>query len=234
MSGTLLSICTDAMEGVQDVAVPTSIVGNTSPTAKLLKSCAQDIGRFLERKYTWQALKKEYTFATSDGVTAYDIPEELRRFANMTIWSDTDQWSLKLTGDRGWRTLQSGIVAPSIRFFYSVFANQININPDPGATAYNIVFDYYTKYFCESSGGTGQDRWAADTDVCRLDDNLMVLGVRYKYLERNGLPFDEDKASFLEACTDLLADDRPREIIDVSAITQTTVPANISDGSWNL
>jgi hypothetical protein len=34
MSGTLLQITTDAMEGVQDVAVPTSIMGNTSPSAR--------------------------------------------------------------------------------------------------------------------------------------------------------------------------------------------------------
>lgn len=233
MSGTLLSICTDAMEGVLNVAVPSTIIGNTSPTAKLLKSAAQDTGRFLEREYSWQALKKSYTFATSDGVNAYDIPEEMRRFANMTIWSDTDQWSLRLVGDKGWRTLQSGIIAPSLRFYYSVFANQINVVPTPGTTSYNIVFDYYTKYFCESSSGTGLDRWAADSDVSRLDDNLMVLGVRYLYLQRQGLPFDEEKASFLTACKSLLADDRPREIIDVSVVTQT-IPVNISDGSWSL
>jgi hypothetical protein len=233
MPGTLLSICIDAMEGVQDVAVPTTIIGNTSPTAKLLKSAAQDIGRFLEREYSWQALKKSYSFATSDGVTAYDIPEEMRRFANMTIWSDTDEWSLRLVGDKGYRTLLSGIVAPSIRFYYSVFANQINLNPAPGATSYSIVFDYYTKYFCESSGGTGQDRWAADSDVSRLDDNLMALGVRYLYLQRNGLPFDEEKASFLTASKSLLADDRPREIIDVGVMPQA-VPVNVPDGNWTL
>ncbi len=231
MPGTLLTICTDAMEGVQDVAVPTSIIGNNSPTAKLLKSCAQDIGRFLEREYSWQALKREYTFATSNGVTAYDIPEEMRRFANMTIWSDTDEWSLRLVGDKGYRTLVSGVTAPSIRFYYSVFANQINLVPDPGATSYSIVFDYYSKYFCESSTGTGQDRWAADSDVSRLDDNLMALGVRYLYLQRNGLPFDEEKASFLTACKSLLADDRPREIIDVGVMAQAA-PVNVSDGSW--
>lgn len=231
MSSSLLTICTDAMEGVQDIAIPTTIIGNTSPTAKLLKSCAQDIGRYLEREYSWQALKKSYTFATSSGVLGYDVPEELRRFANMTIWSDTDNWELRLIGDAGYRQLLTGITAPSLRFFYSVFANQINFAIDPGATVFNIVFDYYTKYFCESSAGTGQDRWAADTDVSRLDDNLMALGIRYLYLSRNGLPFDEEKASFLTACKSLLADDRPHTIIDVSVIPRGA-PVNTPDGSW--
>ncbi len=232
MPGTLLSICTDAMDGVQDVAIPNSIIGNTSPTAKLLKSSAQDIGRFLERKYSWQELKKSYTFATSDGVTGYEFPEELRRFANMTIWSDTDQWPLIKVTDKDFRALQSGIIVSGIRYYFQIGANQINLYPAPGSTSYNIVFDYYTKYFCESSGGTGQDRWAADNDVCRLDDNLMVLGVRYKYLERNGLPLDEEKASFLEACEDLFTDNRPRAVINVGPPRDDRRVPNIPDGNW--
>jgi hypothetical protein len=233
MAGTLLSICTDAIEGVQENAVPSTIIGNSSPTAVALRSAALDVGRALERGYKWQALKKEYTFATSEDVTAYDVPEEMRRFINMTIWSETDQWPLINVSDQRFRALQSGIVVSSIRFQYSVYANQININPSPGADAVNIVFDYHTKYFCESSGGTGQNRWLADSDVSRLDENLMVLGVRYRYLARQGLPYDEEKAEFLSAITDLRADDQPLTIIDVGPVPQG-LPVNVADGNWGL
>lgn len=233
MAGTLLQICTDAIEGVQENAVPSTIIGNSSPTAVLLKSCAQDIGRSLERGYNWQALKTAYTFATSDGVTAYDLPADIRRFVNMTIWSSTDQWPLVNVSHKQFRALQSGIVVSSIRFQYSVFANQMNINPAPGADAVNIVFDYYSKYFCESSGGTGQDRWAADTDVSRLDGNLMTLGIRYRYLARQGLPYDEEKAEYLDALSHLRADDQPLTIIDVGVVPQG-LPVNVADGNWTI
>lgn len=232
MSGTLLSICTDALEGVQDVAVPSTIAGNTSPTAKLLKSAALDIGRFLEREKSWQELKKSYTFATSNGVTAYDIPEEMRRFANMTLWSETDEWPLIKVSDVDWRALQSGGSSLSLPFRFTVFQNQINIHPAPGADSYTIAFDYYTKYFCESSGGTGQARWLADTDVSRLDDNLMALGVRYKYLERNGQPYEEEKASFIEALDSLFTDNRPREMIALGRGPLTRPAINIPDSNW--
>jgi hypothetical protein len=230
---SLLTICQDAIEGVLENAVPSTIIGNSAPTAVLLKNCAQDVGRALERGYKWQALKKSYTFATSDGVTAYDLPEELRRFANMTIYSDTDEWPLINVSDARWRELQSGIVVSSIRFQYAVFANQINVNPAPDATSVNIVFDYYTKYFCESSGGTGLDRWTADTDVSRLDDNLMTLGIRYRYLSRQGLPYEEEKAEYLAAISDLRADDQPQGIIDVGLVP-ARLPVNVADGNWSL
>lgn len=230
---TLLQICTDAIEGVQENAVPSTIIGNSSPVAVLLKSCAQDIGRSLERGYKWQALFKTYTFATTDGVTAYDLPEEMRRFVNMTVWNSTEQEQLFNVSHMRFRELQSGIVASGIEFRYSVRANQINLNPAPGATSVNIVFDYFTSYFCETSGGTGQDRWAADTDVSRLDGNLMTLGVRYRYLARQGLPYDEEKAEFLAAISDLRADDQPLSVIDVGVIPQG-YPVNVADGNWNL
>jgi hypothetical protein len=233
MAGTLLSICTDAIEGVQENAVPSTIIGNSSPTAVALRSAALDVGRALERGYKWQALKKEYTFATSEDVTAYDVPEEMRRFINMTIWSATDQWPLVNVSHKRFRELQSGIVVSSIRFQYEFSANQININPAPGADAVNIVFDYHTKYFCESSGGTGQNRWLADSDVSRLDENLMVLGTRYRYLARQGLPYDEEKGDFLSAITDLRADDQPLTIIDVGPVPQG-LPVNVADGNWSL
>ncbi len=230
---TLLQICQDAVEGVQENAVPSTIIGNSSPAAVLLKSCAQDIGRALERGYKWQALFKTYTFATSDGVTAYDIPEEMRRFVNMSVWNSTEQEPLLHVSNARFRELQSGIVVSSIEFQYSVRANQINLNPAPGATSATIVFDYFTSYFCESSGGTGQDRWAADTDVSRLDGNLMTLGVRYRYLARQGLPYEEEKAEYLAAISDLRGDDQPLSIIDVGIVPQDT-PVNVADGNWQL
>ena len=234
MPGTLLQICTDAMEGVLEQAVPTSIIGNTSPGAKLLKNAAQDIGRYLEREYSWQALKVEHTFATSNGVTAYDLPEAMRRFANMTIWSETDEWPLVKATDSEWRMLQSGGTISNLPFRFTVFGDQINLHPAPGSTAYTIKFDYYSKYFSTTSGGTAQDRWAADTDISRLDDNLMALGVRYKYLERNGLPFDEDKASFIEAADSLYTDDRPREMISLGKGAFRRPLVNIPDSSWSV
>lgn len=230
---TLLQICVDAMEGVQENAVPSTIIGNSSPTAVLLKSCAQDVGRTLERGYKWQALFKTYTFATSDGVTAYDLPEEMRRFVNMSVWNSTEQEQLINVSNKRFRELQSGIVASEIEFSYSVRASQINLNPAPGATSLTIVFDYFTSYFCETSGGTGLDRWAADTDVSRLDGNLMTLGVRYRYLARQGLPYEEEKAEFISAISDLRADDQPLDIIDVSVIPDV-YPVNVADGSWSI
>jgi len=229
----LLTLCQDAMEGVLDQNIPTTIANNTSPQASLLKRCAQDTGRSLERSFSWQALKRTHSFSTVEDDTDYALPSDLRRIANLTIWSSTDQWPLIHVSDAGWRELKTGITVSGIRFYYSVFNNSINLDPAPGSTSYTIIFDYYSKYFIEDSGGTGKDRWTSDTDVSRLDENLMTLGIRYRYLARNGLPYDEEKAEYMDAYMQLKADDRPMPLIDM-APTPGLWPVNVPDGNWSI
>jgi hypothetical protein len=48
------------------------------------------------------------------------------------------------------------------------------------------VFEYQSTYFCQSSAGADQSAWAADTDVGVLDENLMELGVIWRFKKKNG------------------------------------------------
>ena len=231
---TLLSICQDAIRGVQSTDVPQTIAANTTnPDAVLLKSCASDIGKALERGFKWQALKREYTFATVNGTANYDFPTDIRRFADMTIWDRDGARPLVKVSDITYQALKSGIYVSDVRWFFTVSDNQINLSPTPTA-AYTFAFNYYTKQFCETSLGTGLDDWAADSDVPRLDENLMTLGVRYRYLARQGLPYGEEKAEYLSAITDLLTDDRPHPTIDVGRILADAYPVNVPDGGWSI
>lgn len=230
---TLLEICQGAIDGVQDQPRPSTIIGNVAPAAILLKRCASDVGRELERGYKWQTLKREYTFATVASTSDYDFPAGIRRFADLTIWDRSGARPLVKVSNIGFQALKSGIYVSGVRWFFNVSNDQINLSPTPTAV-YTFAFNYYTKQFCETSGGTGLDDWAADTDVSRLDENLMMLGVRYRYLSRQGLPFSEEKAEYLKAITDLLADDTPKGIIDVGRIAAAPRQVNVPDGGWDI
>lgn len=230
---TLLSICQAAAEGVLATSVPATIVGNQAADARLLKSSATDVGRKLARRFNWQQLKRNYTFATVNGTANYDFPSDLRRFANMTIWDRDGDRPLWKVDDVTFQALQSGVYVPALRWYFTVSQDQINLQPVP-TSAYTIAFDYYTRQYCETDLGVGLDAWAADTDVPRLDEDLFILGTRYRFLARHGLPYAEEKEEFLEAATDLLADNQPRSVIDVSRIWTDDREINVPEGSWNL
>lgn len=214
---TLLETCQAAIEEIGGFDVPSSIFGNSDPDAIHLKRAAMRTGRELEREYKWQVLRTEYTFDTADGTSAYDFPTDIRRFANVTFWSDSDNWPLIKVSNIGWRELNSGINVSGILFYFDVFGNEIHLHPTPTSIR-TIDFDYYSKYYANSSGGTAKEEFDDDSDTFRLDDDLLLLGTIFHFLKRKRLPYAEEKAEYLSAIGHLQADDTPKPIIDVARI----------------
>ena len=55
--------------------------------------------------------------------------------------------------------------------------NRMYIEPEPTTTGETIAFDYYSNAWCQSSGGTAQQRWSADLDTYKLDEDCFVQGL---------------------------------------------------------
>ncbi len=216
--GTLLSLCQDALEGVDGFDIPTTIIGNNDPTAVLLKSAARQVGRELVRDYKWQNLKSATSFTTSDTVIGYSVPTDFQRFANLTFWNTDEQQPLiGPLNSIGWASLTRGIYVLGIRFAFHMSGGFINLTPTP-TSAVTIGYDYYSKNFCTSSGGTPQSDWLADGDLWRLDDDIAVLGIRSKFKARKGLPFAEEKADYMTAVASMQFDDTPKPLVDLSGV----------------
>jgi hypothetical protein len=215
---TLLSLCTEVIEGIDSFDAPSSIVGNDDPSAVLLKNIASQVGRELVRDVRWEVLKTPYSFATVASTSAYSVPADFGRFANLTFWNTSE--NQPLIGPLSavdWAALTRGITVIGIRYAFAMYGGFINITPTPTAVQ-NIGYDYYSKYFCTNSGGTAIENWAADSDIWRLDSDLAVLGMRYRFRARKGLPFSEEKADYLQAIKSLQFDDSPKALIDVSGL----------------
>jgi len=231
MAATLLQLCTDALEGVDGFETPSTIVGNTDPTAILLKNIAAQIGRELAREVKWQTLKTAYTFATVASTSAYSLPADFQRFANLTFWNTSEEQPLiGPVNGIDWAALTRGIVVLGIRYAFHVSGGYLNITPTP-TDVQNIGYDYYSRYYSTTSGGTAQENWVADSDLWRLDRDLAVLGMRYRFRARKGLPFAEEKADYLAALMALQFDDTPKPVIDVSGVPRVRY-TGIPDGNW--
>lgn len=232
---SLLETCEAAIEEIGGFDVPSSIFGNSDPDAIHLKRAAMRAGRELETEYVWQALRTEYTFDTENGTSAYDFPEDIRRFANVTFWSDDDDWPLIKVSNIDWRALNSGINVSGIIYYFDVFGNQIHLHPEP-TNIRKIDFDYYSKYYANSSGGTAKEEFDDDNDTFRLDDDLLLLGTIFHFLKRKRLPYAEEKAEYLERIKHLRADQSPKPVINMSqgALRGGLPYPRVPDGSWNV
>lgn len=191
---TLLSIC-QAVAGDCGFTVPGTIVGNLDATAVMLLRLINKSGRALARK-PWQALQKEYTFATVIADPDYALPSDYGWFVNDTCWDRSNYWQQRGSlSAEAWQWYKSGTQTTTPRTRYRVKGGLLFIDPTPTAIA-NFVIEYVSKYWVATAAAPtvgAQDAFAADTDVSLIDEYLLELDLTWRFLERKGLAYLEAK-----------------------------------------
>lgn len=211
---SLLTLIRDACDRI-GVARPTTVVSATDATARRLLALANEEGRQLAR-LNWPILRKEQTFtSTATEAQTNAIPADWGRFVDRTFWNRTATRRLvgPLSPDE-WqnRKARSGS-GPTDSFTYR--GDDILITPTASA-GQTMAFEYYSRNWCADSGGDGQSAWAADDDVGVLDENLMGLGVVWRFKKTSGLAWQEDYGIYTTELRAMLGQSQPSGIIDMT------------------
>ena len=191
------------LELVQDacyemgIPAPSAVIGSTDFQVQQLLALSNRGGKELAarqgRDGGWPQLVKEYTFTTVISTAAYDFPSDLQYFVNTTQWDRTQKWPVRgPVSPQEWQVLKSGTVGsagPRTRF--RIKAGQLYLDPTPSA-ADDLVIEYYSTGWCESSVGTAQTRWAADDDLPVLPDDCLVLDLIWRFKRSKGLDYGQD------------------------------------------
>jgi hypothetical protein len=205
---TLLSICQDAAdEG--GINRPQSIVGSSSTDAQLLLRLAKKVGLMTMKKYPWQILRKEQTFTAISGETQTGIlPADFDRFVAETFWDrSTPKLMVGPISAVEWQGLNAkSYTGPEKKF--ALRGNSVIVQPVFGGGE-SLAFEYVSKNWCQSSGGTAQATWAADTDMGILSEELITLGVIFEYLDGAGQPAGTALGKFTDYWNVLVQNDEP-------------------------
>jgi hypothetical protein len=219
---TLLSIVRNASDRL-GLTRPSGVIASTDQQVLTLLGLAQEEGMDLLKRHTWQALQTEYTFPTVNGTASYALPSAFDALIKDTVFNRTRR--RRMYGDltpEQWQETQSSLVTmvnPAFRIRGSLFY----ISPTPTA-AETIAYEYLSKNWCQSSGGTGQAAWAADTDTGVLDEELMTLGLKWRWKKSKGLDYAEDFTSYEIRVSKAILDDGARMRIDTSNSERDRVP----------
>lgn len=199
MAQTLLQLTQQAANEI-GIPEPAILFGGQDETSKQLLALAQREGKEFSAQAKdrggWQNLHKEYTFTTVASQVAYALPSDFEYFVDRTYWDDAFKWELiGPINAQEKQILRYGVIATGPRRKFYVRGNQMYLDPVP-SSADNIAYDYYSNAWCESSSGTDQSRWAADTDVYKLDEDCFVLGLKWRYLRSKGLEYAQEKLDY--------------------------------------
>jgi len=194
---TLLSICQQISNEAGALA-PSTIINNSTEDAVVLLALAQTTGRTLARK-PWKILEAEGTITTVAAQEAYTLATDFSRMIPDTMWNRTDQARADggLTPQR-WQFHKSAVggeasIGDRFRITQESGVKKVLIDPTPTEVE-TFAYEYFSTSWCEDSAGTGQSAWAADDDVPRVPEDIFILEMKWRFLNRLGVSYLEEKA----------------------------------------
>ena len=234
---TLLSICQNVAD-FTGFERPVTVIDNTDPIARQLLALAQREGKQLMRTSDWAILKKEHTFSTSSGTAAYALPSDFDRLVLETSYnrSDNDILTGPISSSE-YQLVNHGMATTGttekFRLKSASNALKFELDPTPSSTQ-TIGFEYVSTQFCQSSGGSGQAAWAADTDTGILDETTMEMGITWRFKAAHGLEYGEDYKQYQLEVRQAVARNGSSPVLQLDDARKLIVGPYQSDGNYGL
>lgn len=225
---SLLTICTRALQGIGGVDVPGSFYGNSNRTATQAVRLVEEEGAELAIESRWTALITSTTVVTVAGTATYALPSDFQAFANMSQWDRTNFRPLigPLSG-ADWQARKSSIAGQNALYRgFRIRGGYLEIDPTPTAVE-TLAFDYYSSgWITKQADGTYTDTFTSDNDTCRLNEHLLRLGLKWRYLQGKGLPFEPEYKIYESQKASLLEDEAGKGPICLGPVSyvQTNLP----------
>lgn len=207
---SLLTICQN-VAGEAGFGIPGSIVGNTDDTAVLLLKLVNRAGGLLARK-PWEILQKDYTFNLVNGTDNYAFPADLGWFQDYTMWDRNQFWALRGgLNATDWQALKSGVQSTTPRQRFRVWKGRIYIHPVPANTD-AMVIEYISNQWSTGLPGPGpKSSMTLDADTALIDEFTLEMEVLWRFLNRKGMAYAEEKDQAERRIADMFGNDVPRE-----------------------
>jgi hypothetical protein len=131
--------------------------------------------------------------ATTSGVytlyfsqAKYPLPSDWDRQVDRTHYDKSKRWEmLGPTSAQQWQFLKSSYISTGPRIRYRILGGYFQVWPAMNTSEY-LGFEYMSNAWADSSTGTPQTSFLADSDTCIFPDRLMVTALKKKYFEIKG------------------------------------------------
>ncbi len=218
------------------ILAPNAVLSSTDPQIiQLLELCNEE-GREQAFRYPWQALQREATFTTVAAqvqTTLSAVTSYFSYIVNDTIWNrDLRRPVYGPNSQQDWQQAKAmQINGPFNRF--RIIADVINFYPVPVADQ-ACYFEYITSGWVSTSAGGASDVWTNDADTSLLDDDLLILGMVWRWKAVKGLSYAEDFNKYEARLLDLQNRDAGKQQLNMSGAKYEILPAIlVPSGSWN-
>lgn len=223
-----------------NLPAPATVYGSSDTQVLQVMALLEEIGNDMARRGSWQGITFEAnltTTATEDqGAMTTICPTGFRNILNYTIWSRSRR--LPVCGplnDRQWQMLKALFVnGPYYR--YRIRGDHLLVNPTPPAGE-EWYFEYVSKnWITDSTGATYRQYFAADSDLIVVPEDVLLMGLRWKWKAEKGLDYSEDFRTYESQFKDAVGQDggKPNLAMDSDVMRGPQPGIFVPTGSWNL
>jgi hypothetical protein len=234
---TLLTICQDAAE-IIGITAPATVTSSTDTSVIQLAAVTNQEGRAQVRKYKWEVLIKEgshTTLAAESQGTMVSIAADFGHFSNNTLWNRTTdrKYYGPITGTE-WQRIKA-IVSGGITNYFRIRGGKLLMTPTPTAGE-AVNFEYVSKNWVDTSGGStaNADKFTADSQTTVLEEELVVLGVVWRFLKLKGLPYDTQFMEYQTRMMEYSGQDGAKPVLHMAGPSRAILALNVPEGNYTL
>ena len=184
--------------------------------------------------------------ATGDTLTftqdSYTMPSDFDHFINDTWWDVTNHWILfgPDTPQRYQQEVAGIVTTGPRRHFHQVgrtTGNNYRIWPPIGTVENNfsIEWQYVSRYAVQAANGTYKERFTADDDLPTLEDNIFIMGAKWRFFQIKQLDYAPLQQEYLDYVNRRIGQDGGATVLDLakgSVDSYLISPAQVPDGNW--
>lgn len=234
---TLLTITQNACDRLS-LTRPSAVVNSTDRQVRQLFGLVNAEGVSLAKRHDWQALTSEWTFITVAQAeqTNTPIPTDLRKFIPDSFYNRTSV--RKVTGPitpQQWQAVQA---QPSAMYIYLAFRERQGdflITPVPSA-GQTVAYEYVSKNWALSSASQPKASFTSDDDTSYLDEELLTLGLMWRWKQSKGFDYGEDMETYERALAVAMGEDGGSTELNIGGPVSPQPPnrANLPEGGFGL
>lgn len=239
---TLLSIVTQFCER-QAQPIPAAVMSSTDAGVLQMKGLLQEECITLAARGAWQTLQNEMSFVSLATEVQGSISAGLG--SGPTLFNGYRYMSTQVMWDRTQKTPIIGALDPDdYQYLKAVVASgpwgqfrwrgdQLLITPAL-AVGHTIVFEYITDNWVALLGvpANGARLFANDSDTVRLKDDIVLQGLKWRWLRQKGFAYAEDFNTYEDMVKDALGRDKKGRVLNLGG-TSTGLRPSITIPLWN-
>lgn len=212
------------------LTAPTVVFASTDQQIIQIRTLMNEELVELAKDFAWTALITEKTFSTTAAAAQVGaLPADFDWYIDDSMWNRTTR--VKIGGPVSsveWQTYQAISLLSIPATVFRVRGTSLLLYPTPPVSQ-TVAYEYVTNIRVSGS----KTEFSADTDTCLLDEQLVALGTRWRFLKSKGFDYAEDFRTYELAKKKAQAKDGGKPRAYLGGAPRNPWNANIADGSWN-